>query len=66
MCRYVNWVEAEHAGEFDVLDDALKEAAVTAFCRLAEVSVTDELTGVEWLVDVHEQKPRLNAHTHGT
>ncbi len=52
MKRYVNWVEAEWAGDFACLDSALQEAVITANAREAEVIVADELTDDEWVVQV--------------
>lgn len=53
MGRYVTWVEAEWAGELDSREEALKEAAILADARGAEVTVADEITGAEWVVEVH-------------
>jgi hypothetical protein len=61
MGRYANWVEAEWAGEFERLEDALQEAVVVAYARRADVIVADELMGAEWLVDVRELKQPCGA-----
>ena len=52
MATFVNWVEAEYAGEFKSLRDALHDAVETAHERDADVTVVDEDTGAEWTVDV--------------
>jgi hypothetical protein len=64
MERYVNWVEAEWAGDFPSRETALNEAVLVADSRQADVIVVDELNGEEWLVSVCVVSPSPGGSRH--
>ncbi len=60
--RYVAWVEGEWIGEFGEIEEALAEAAATAFQRDAEVIVEDSTTRSELTVRIDRRDEAHGEH----